>query len=111
MASAPSVLDNPLYLDFTVSDPATGAAADADADPDIEIYEDDASSPLGLGITASKRDARTTGQYWFVVDLTAANGFEAGKTYSVYAIATVGGVTGKTVLKTFMIERLLTYFA
>lgn len=101
-------LDDTLRQDFTVQDPATGAISDADADPDIEVYEDGGSAPMHT-TTAAKRDAGTTGQYSFSVALTAANGFEVGKTYNVYALAAVGGTDGGAVVSTFRIQTQIVY--
>ncbi len=36
-----------------------------------------------------------TGLYKVEISATAGNGFEAGRRYSVYAVATVGGITGR----------------
>jgi len=101
-------IDDTWRQDFVVSDPATGAASDADSDPDVEIYEDGDSAPTTT-ISATKRDVGTTGQYTATVALTAANGFEIGKTYNVYAIATVGGTTGKAIISTFKITTEVVY--
>lgn len=101
-------LNDTFRQDFTVSDPASGAAVDADADPDIEIYENGGTAAMVTG-TAAKRDAGTTGQYTFSDLLATADGYEIGKIYTVYAIATVGGVTGKVVIATFRIEAKIVY--
>lgn len=101
-------LDDDFRQDFSVSDPTTGGAVDADADPDVEIYEDGGTSPIVTG-TASKRDAGTTGQYTFGTTLTAAAGFEVGKTYNVWAKATVGGTEGKRVVGTFKVDVQIVY--
>jgi len=102
-------LDDTWRQDFTTSNPASGAAQDADAPPTIEIYEDGSTTPMALGLTGSKRDAGTTGQYTTTVVLSAANGFEIGKTYNVYAIAAVGGTTGKAIISTFKIKTEVVY--
>ena len=46
------------------------------------------------GQTGKLDDGNTTGFYTELIACTAANGFEAGKTYTVYIEATVGGDTG-----------------
>ena len=101
-------IDDTFRQDFTVSDPSTGAAVDADADPDIEVYEDGDAVALLTG-NAAKRAGGTTGQYTFGTTLTVGAGFEVGKTYNVYALATVGGVLGKTVIATFVISTEVVY--
>lgn len=103
-------LNETVDLDFIVSNPTTGAATDADLGyPDIEIYEDASGVALPYTPAAAKRAVGTTGQYTTQLVLSAANGFEVGKWYNVYAIAAVGGVVGKMVLETFKIESKLTY--
>jgi len=101
-------IDDTFRQDFTVSDPSTGAAVDADADPDIEVYEDGGSSPMVSG-TAANRDPAATGQYTFSDILATVDGYEVGKIYTVYALATVGGVLGKTVIATFVISTEVVY--
>lgn len=101
-------IDDTFRQDFVVSDPTTGAAVDADADPDVEIYEDGAATPMVTG-TAAKRDAGTTGQYTFSDVLALVDGYEIGKTYTVWAVATVGGVIGKAVVATFRIQTKIVY--
>lgn len=102
-------LDDTLRMDFTVSDPTDeGALIDADAAPDIEIYED-GDTAATLTTTAAKRDAGTTGQYSFSAALTAGNGFEIGKTYNVYALATVNTKNVGRVIGTFRIEAKALY--
>lgn len=102
-------LDDTWRQDFATSNPASGAAQDADAPPTVEIYEDGSATPMALGLTGSKRDVGTTGQYTVSQALTAAAGFEIGKTYNVYAIAAVGGTTGKAVISTFKITTEVVY--
>lgn len=93
-------LEETVVLDFTTHNPSTGAAADADSTPTVEVFEDANDTPI-LTPTPTKRTAKT-GNYRVSVACTAANGFEAGKSYNVVVSATVGGVTGKA-----PIQRLL----
>lgn len=81
----------------------TGAATDADAVPAYRIYEDETGTPIVTGSMALIDDANTTGFYSEQVTLSAANGFEKGKSYSVYISAAVGSTTG-TLSHTFQIE-------
>jgi len=90
--------------------PSTGAATDADSAPSYRIYEDETATPLLTGSMAKLDDANTTGFYSERVQLTAANGFEKSKSYSIYISATVGGVTGTTA-HSFNIHALADYKA
>lgn len=56
----------------------------------------------------AKRDTGRTGQYHFSETLSAANGYEIGKTYVVYALATVT-VAGGNVIGQFRIEAAVVY--
>jgi hypothetical protein len=83
-------------LVFTVitHNATTGSQADASALPAYRIYEDETSTPILTGTMALLDDANTIGCYSETVACTAANGFENGKTYSIYISATVAGITG-----------------
>jgi hypothetical protein len=74
--------------------PSTGAATDADSAPAYRVYEHETATPILTGTMALLDDANTTGFYSEQITLSAANGFEIGKSYSIYIAATVGGVTG-----------------
>lgn len=75
---------------------ATGVATDADAVPSYRVYEDETTTPLLTGTMALLDSANTAGYYSEQITLSAANGFEAGKCYSIYIAATVSGVAGAT---------------
>lgn len=85
---------------------ATGAAADADSVPSYRIYEDETGTAILTGSMAKLEDANTTGFYSEQITLSAANGFEVGKSYTVYISATVAGVVG-TMSHTFQVEAAL----
>lgn len=72
----------------------TGAAADPAGNPAYRIYEDETGTPIVTGNMAKLDDANTLGFYSERVQLTAANGFETGKTYTIYMAATVNSVLG-----------------
>ncbi len=74
--------------------PSTGAAVDADAVPGYRIYEDETAGPLLTGSMALLDDANTVGFYSEQIAVSAANGFEAGKSYCVRITGVVGAVTG-----------------
>ncbi len=83
-------------LVFTVPthDPTTGALTDADAVPDYWVYEDETGTAILNSVMAKLDDANTTGFYSELIACSEANGFETGKTYTIYIEATVGGVKG-----------------
>jgi hypothetical protein len=83
-------LDDSVYFHFGTTRADTGAATDADSTPTITIEEDGAALVYAPTVTNV-----ATGLYRVTVAATAANGFEAGKRYSGYAVATVNAVTGR----------------
>lgn len=93
------------YLTFCANthDPDTGVATDADSVPTYRVYEDETATPILTGSTALLDAANTTGFYSERVQLTAANGLEKGKCYTIYITATVDSDTG-TMHHTFQIE-------
>src|SRR5688572_31163070 len=74
--------------------PSTGAATDADAVPAYRVYEHETGTAILTGNMAKLDDANTTGFYSEQITLSAANGFEVGKTYDIYVTAAVDSVTG-----------------
>jgi hypothetical protein len=93
------------YLTFPCNShaAATGAATDGDGVPTYRIYEDETGTAILTGSMAKLDDANTTGFYTERIQLTAANGFEVGKTYTVYYTVTVSSVAG-TGSHTFKME-------
>lgn len=86
----PVSLGDSTYLHFGTSSASTGAATDADSTPTVFVAEDGVALAYAPTVTNI-----TTGLYMVQIDATAGNGFEAGRRYSVYVVATVGGVTGR----------------
>lgn len=86
-------IDDYLTFECNTHDPETGASADADSAPAYRIYEDETAGAILTGTLAVLDDANTTGFYSERIQLTAANGFELGKSYRIYIEATVGGIT------------------
>lgn len=82
---------------------STGAATDGDSAPTYRVYEDETGTPILTGTMALLDDANTTGFYSEQITLSAANGFEVGKCYSIRIAATVGGVSSAT-LRFFQME-------
>ena len=93
------IIGNNVTFSITTHDPDTGVLTDADAVPDYWIYEDEtgvsinALTPLADQM-AKLDDAHSTGLYTETIACTTANGFEDGKTYTIYIEATVDGDTG-----------------
>ena len=84
------------YLTFSICthDPDTGELTDTDFLPIYRIYEDEIAPPILTGSMAKLDDPGTTGFYAKWIACTAANGFENGKSYTIYMEATVDGRTG-----------------
>src|SRR5688572_22819081 len=80
----------------------TGALTDADAVPAYRVYEDEVGTVL-TGNMSKLDDAGTTGHYSEQITLSAANGFEKGKSYNIYISAAVNSVTGATT-RSFQME-------
>ena len=83
-------------LTFTVNthDPETGEASDADALPTYRVYEHETAAPILTGVMALLDAAGTTGFYAETIVCSALNGFEHGKSYSIYIEATVDSHPG-----------------
>lgn len=83
-----------LVFSICTHDPDTGVLTDADSAPAYRIYEDETATPILNDSMAKLDDANTTGFYTELINVTAANGFEDGKTYTIYIEATVDSDTG-----------------
>lgn len=77
----------------------TGAATNADSTPTVTIYQQGVAMAYAPTVTN-----KATGLYEVQIDLTTANGFSMGKEYSVAVAATVGGVTGRDGIGSFVID-------
>ena len=90
----------PWHIDDTLTFTAvthkvdTGVLTDADSVPSYRIYEDETGTAILNGSMAKLDDANTTGFYSEQITLSAANGFENGKSYSIYISATVNSIVG-----------------
>ena len=78
-----------LTFSICTHDPDTGVLTDADAAPPYRVYEDETDPPILTGNMAKLDDDDTTGFYTELIACTVANGFEDGKTYTIYIEATV----------------------
>ena len=83
-----------LVFSVCTHDPDTGVLSDADAVPSYRLYEDETATPITTGNMAKLDDANTTGFYTELVACSAANGYESGKTYTIYIVATVDSDIG-----------------
>lgn len=83
-----------LVFSICTHDPDTGVLTDADAVPSYRVYEDETDPPILTGNMAKLDDDDTTGFYTESIACTAGNGFEAGKSYTIYISATVDSDTG-----------------
>jgi hypothetical protein len=90
----PHFIDDTLTFSVTTHRFDTGALTDADGVPTYRVYEDETGTAILTGSMAKLDDANTTGFYSEQLTLSAANGFEAGKSYNVYVSAAVNSVTG-----------------
>jgi len=88
------VIGKSLTFSVCTHDPDTGVLTDADAVPAYRVYEDETATAILTGNMAKLDDANTTGFYSEQIACTAANGFEDGKSYTVYITATVDSDTG-----------------
>lgn len=88
--SSPVSLADTIYFHFGTSSTSTGAATDADSTPTVTVAEDGVD--MGYAPTVTNV---ATGLYMVAIVASSGNGFEAGRRYSVYATATVGGVAGR----------------
>ena len=79
-----------VWLHFGTSSASTGAATNADSTPTVTVAEDGVDLVYVPTVTNV-----TTGLYKVQINCTFANGFDAGKRYSIYVTAVVGSVTGR----------------
>ena len=86
-------LGDNLVFSICTHDPDTGVLTDASSTL-YYVYEDENSTDLLTGSLAKLDDAATTGFYTESIAVTAANGFEVGKTYTIYIEATVDSDKG-----------------
>lgn len=86
------VTEDSLVFTVATHDPGTGVLTDADAVPTYRVYEDETATPILTGNMAKLDDANTLGFYSESIACTAANGFEDGKTYSIYVSAALSAV-------------------
>jgi hypothetical protein len=98
-------IDDLLTFAVSTHDPDTtgNPAKDADSVPTYRVYEDETGTPILTGSMALLDSTNTVGLYSEQITLSAANGFEVGKVYSIYISATVDSIVGTTV-RQFQVE-------
>ena len=89
-----AALGDSLTFSVTTHDPETAAVTDATGSPTYRVYEEVTGTAILTGALSKLDDSNTTGFYAAKIDCTVENGFEAGKSYSIYVEATVNGVDG-----------------
>lgn len=94
-------IDEVVTFDIVTHNPFTADVSDADSAPTFAVYEDTTDTDVGVGGNMTKRTS-LTGNYRASFTASAANGFEAGKWYSVIVSATVVSTSAKTVALHFM---------
>lgn len=87
-------IGNFLTFGICTHDPDTGESTDTDFAPIYRVYEDETIPPILTGSMAKLDDANTTGFYTERIACSEANGFEDGKSYTIFIQATVFGSTG-----------------
>lgn len=95
-------IDEVVHFDVCTHVASTGAVSDADSAPTFSVYEEDTDTAI-LGPTSMTKRTSLTGNYRGNFTTSAANGFEAGKWYSVIVSATVSTVAAKTVVMHFRV--------
>lgn len=91
--------------DFTTHDPETAAVTNADSAPTVKIYEGINSTEM-VSTTATQRGT-LTGNYYVSINYSTTLGYGLGHSYNVVASATVGGITGKSVIDSVYLEERL----
>ncbi len=96
------IVGETFYFNFTTRAFATGIPTVLAGIPVLSVIEDDNGTPITAGLTLGVDHASVVGLNNVEVVATGANGFEAGKDYSVYistgtvlGVSVVGEVVGK----------------
>ncbi len=95
-------IDEVIIFDVVTHVPSTAAVSDADSAPTFDVFEEDTDTPILAAQAMTKRTSKT-GNYRGSITCSAANGFEAGKWYSVVVTAIVSSITAKCVAKHFRV--------
>jgi len=87
-------LGNNLTFSICTHDPDTGILTDADSAPTYRVYEDETATAILTGTMTVLDTSNTTGFYTELIACSVANGFETGKSYTIYIEATVDSDKG-----------------
>lgn len=89
-----ATLEETLYFNFTTRSFTTGVPTTLAGSPVLSVLESNNATPITAGVSVAVDRASVTGLNQATVVATAANGYEAGKSYGVYiSTGTVGGVS------------------
>lgn len=87
-------LEETIYINFTTRSFNTGTPTQLAGSPALSVLEANNNTPITAGVSLQIDRASVTGLNQATIIATAANGYEAGKSYSVYISAgTIGGVS------------------
>jgi len=87
-------LEDTIYHDFTTRAFATGIPTLLAGSPVLSVLEENNATPITAGVSVSVSRASVAGLNEATIVATAANGYETGKSYSIYiSTGTVGGVS------------------
>jgi hypothetical protein len=95
-------IDEVVHFDITTHHPTTSAATNADSTPSFDVFEEANDTPILAAQSFTSRSI--TGLYRGTFTASVANGFEAGKWYSVVASATVNAIAAKSVSMVFRVS-------
>lgn len=101
MAGLSVPLDEVIHFDVVTHDPATGGRVTATSIT-FDVFEEATDTAIRTNLTLTER-AGATGVFRGTDTISAANGYEVGKYYSVIAEATAGGVVGQSVALSFRV--------
>lgn len=87
-------LEETIYINFTTRSFTTGVPTVLGGTPALSVIESNNVTPITAGVSLQTDRASVVGLNQATIVATAANGYEAGKSYSVYiSTGTVGGVS------------------
>ena len=88
------VLNATIYIDFTTRAFASGVPTVLAGTPVLSVLEENNATPITAGVSVSVDRATVVGLNEATIVATTANGYETGKSYSIYiSTGTVGGVS------------------
>ncbi len=101
MAGLSIPLDEVIHFDVVTHDPGTGGRVTATSIT-FDVFEEATDTAIRANQTLTER-AGATGVFRGTDTISAANGYEVGKYYSIVAEATAGGVVGQAVALSFRV--------